>query len=48
MLKYCISCLIPDSKPDISFNENGMCNACTNFFNRKAPNKGINVIMKKL
>ena len=38
MLKYCISCLIPDSKPDISFNENGMCNACTNFFNRKEIN----------
>ncbi len=36
MLKYCINCLIPDSKPDISFDENGVCKACTNFFNRKS------------
>ena len=38
MLKYCINCLIPDSKPDISFNEHGVCKACTNFFNRKEIN----------
>ena len=36
MLKYCINCLIPDSKPDISFDEHGVCKACTNFFNRKS------------
>jgi len=34
MLKYCIKCLIPNSKPDISFNENGICNACINFNKR--------------
>ena len=34
MLKYCTRCLIPNSKPDISFNEKGICNACINFENR--------------
>ncbi len=34
MLKYCTKCLIPNSKPDISFNKNGVCNACINFANR--------------
>lgn len=34
MLKYCTKCLIPNSKPDISFNEKGICNACINFENR--------------
>ena len=35
MLKYCTRCLIPNSKPDISFNEKGVCNACLNFDKRK-------------
>ena len=34
MLKYCTKCLIPNSKPDILFNEEGVCNACTNFLKR--------------
>ncbi len=34
MLKYCTKCLIPDSKPDIIFNKDGICSACTNFLKR--------------
>lgn len=34
-MKYCRKCLMPDTKPDLRFNENGVCNACTNFENRK-------------
>ena len=35
MLKYCKRCLIPNSKPDISFNSEGVCIACTNYENRQ-------------
>ena len=38
MLKYCKKCLIPDSKPDILFDEDGVCNACRNFENRAKVN----------
>ena len=34
MLKYCTSCMMPETKPDLSFH-NGICNACINFSNRK-------------
>lgn len=34
MIKYCISCLLPDTKPDLQFNELGECSACLNFKNR--------------
>lgn len=27
-MKYCKTCLMPDTKPYISFDENGICNAC--------------------
>ena len=27
-LNYCISCLFPETKPDLSFNEIGLCSAC--------------------
>src|SRR5690606_26684389 len=36
MIRYCTRCLLPDTKPDLSFNENGVCNACTNYENRAA------------
>jgi hypothetical protein len=26
---------MPNTKPDIIFNDDGICNACTNFENRK-------------
>ena len=38
MLKYCKKCLIPDSKPDILFDQEGVCNACRNFENREIVN----------
>ena len=39
LLKYCSKCLMPDSRPRISFNESGVCNACD--FNDKKKNKEI-------
>lgn len=34
MIKYCKSCLLPDTKPGLTFDEAGVCNACTNYFER--------------
>ncbi|MCX4028799.1 N-acetyl sugar amidotransferase [Spartinivicinus marinus] len=34
MIKYCIKCLMPDTKPDLLFNE-GICNACINYNTRE-------------
>lgn len=28
MIKYCRKCLFPDTKPDLYFDENGICDAC--------------------
>lgn len=28
MIKYCSNCLFPETKPDLSFDENGLCSAC--------------------
>lgn len=28
-IKYCSNCLFPETKPDLSFNEEGVCSACT-------------------
>ena len=30
-MRYCKSCLYPETKPDLSFDENGICNACLNY-----------------
>ncbi len=38
MLNYCKSCIMPDSKPDLSFDEDGVCNACRNYENRSKIN----------
>ena len=38
MIIYCRSCLFPKSKPDLHFNEDGECNACTNYKNRNQIN----------
>ena len=35
MLKYCKKCLIPNSKPDINFDDSGVCDACRNYQRRK-------------
>lgn len=35
MIKYCKRCVMPDTKPNLSFDEEGICNACRNYENRK-------------
>lgn len=35
-MRYCTSCLYPESKPDLWFNEEGVCSACIAYGNRKA------------
>ena len=27
-LKFCTNCLFPETKPDLFFDENGLCSAC--------------------
>jgi len=31
LLKYCKRCLYPDTKPQLEFNEDGICSACINY-----------------
>lgn len=38
MIRYCKKCAMPDTKPNLSFDEEGVCNACRNFENRKEVN----------
>lgn len=33
-MKYCKWCVMPDTKPDLYFDEEGVCNACRNYENR--------------
>ena len=28
MIKYCRNCVYPETKPDLSLDENGICDAC--------------------
>lgn len=35
-MNYCTLCLYPDTKPDLMFNEKGVCSACTAFQNRES------------
>ena len=37
-MKYCKKCLMPDTRPGISFNEEGVCSACQNHEKRKKIN----------
>lgn len=30
-MKYCSNCLMPDTRPDLYFDENGICDACHSF-----------------
>lgn len=34
MLKYCKRCVMPDTKPDLHLDEEGICNACRSYENR--------------
>ena len=35
MIQYCKRCCLPSTKPHLSFDEEGICNACRNYENRK-------------
>ena len=43
-IKYCSKCLFPETKPDLSFNENGVCSAC---IAAEEKNRGIDWIQRK-
>jgi N-acetyl sugar amidotransferase len=34
-MKYCKRCVMPDTKPDLKLDSEGICNACRSFENRK-------------
>lgn len=34
MIKYCKKCAMPNTKPNLIFDDEGVCNACRNFENR--------------
>ena len=34
-MKYCTRCVMPDTKPDLFFDEEGVCSACRSFEKRK-------------
>lgn len=35
MLKYCVRCVMPHTKPDLHLDETGVCNACRSYEKRK-------------
>ena len=38
MLKYCKKCVMPNTKPDLSFDKEGVCSACNFYKDRKSIN----------
>lgn len=36
MIKYCVNCVMPETKPDLHIDAEGVCNACRSYENRKA------------
>lgn len=34
MIRYCVRCLLPETKPDLSFDERGVCSACSAYERR--------------
>lgn len=34
-MKYCKKCVMPDTRPGITFNEKGICSACQSYDKRK-------------
>lgn len=51
-MQYCKRCVMPDTKPDLHFDEEGVCNACRNFEKRKevdwsARRKELEIILDK-
>jgi N-acetyl sugar amidotransferase len=52
MIKYCSICLLPSTKPDLRFDDNGVCSACTAYAKREevdwdARKKQFEVIVSK-
>ena len=37
-MKYCKKCVMPDTRPGIKFNEEGICSACQSYERRKTTN----------
>ena len=35
MIEFCKICIMPNSRPRIEFNKDGICNACTNYVEKK-------------
>ena len=35
-IKYCRRCVMPETKPDLFIDEEGVCNACRSFEQRKS------------
>jgi len=35
-MKYCLNCILPDTRPNLIVEEDGICNACKNSFQKKA------------
>lgn len=35
VMRYCTHCLLPDTKPDLYIDDEGVCHACRNYENRK-------------
>lgn len=33
-MKYCVKCVMPDTKPDLHFDDDGICSACRNYQER--------------
>lgn len=51
-LKYCTRCVMPHTKPDLRLDENGVCNACLSFVDRKnvdwdSRSKELDVVLGK-
>lgn len=40
MIRYCTQCLYPETKPDLRFDDRGVCSACTSFRNRASVDWG--------
>lgn len=34
-MRYCVKCIYPETKPDLSFDEDGVCSACNNYIARR-------------
>ena len=52
MLRYCKKCIMPDTKPDLYFDEDGVCSACKFYYNREnicweSRSKELNELVKK-